>query len=409
MNGKIVKRGALFNGLVRTMDIVVLVISSVAAYHIRFKNLDIPSDYILFIFALAILTTNIFAFFSIYELSRGKRRLSELTRISFAWAVVIVIIGTLTFITRTGAEFSRIWAGYVFLFSFLGFIFYRELLSILMQNLFSRGFNQKHVVIAGAGKLGSRACKAMKDENWAGLVPIAFFDDNSNLKGTSKLDVPIKGGLSAIVDFIEEQRQSGITPVDQVWITLPLSAQRSIEELQLALQNTATKVYFLPDLYGFDLTSYKVGEAVGLPVMNMSAPLINSTTASLKRVEDIVISSIMIIVLSPVLLVCSCLIRRESPGPILFKQRRYGVNGEEIIVWKFRSMTVSEDGATVTQASRGDKRVTKVGKILRKTSLDELPQLFNVLQGTMSLVGPRPHAVAHNEFYLSKKNTRLHD
>ncbi|MFT6034397.1 MAG: putative colanic acid biosynthesis UDP-glucose lipid carrier transferase, partial [Arenicella sp.] len=264
------------------------------------------------------------------------------------------------------------------------------------------GFNQKSVVIVGAGKLGVRACTSMQREAWAGLFPVAFFDDKEALQGSSINNVMIQGQLADVTNYIEEQRQLNRKSVDQVWIALPLSAQEAIEGLQLALQDTATNVYFVPDLYGFNLASYDVGEVVGLPVMNMSAPLINGTTANIKRLEDIVLSAILLLVLSPVMLVCALLIKRESSGPILFKQRRYGMHGEEIIVWKFRSMTVAEDGAQVSQASRNDTRVTRVGKILRQTSLDELPQLINVLQGKMSLVGPRPHAVAHNEFYRKK-------
>ena len=136
--------------------------------------------------------------------------------------------------------------------------------------------------------------------------------------------------------------------------------------------------------------------------MNMSASPLNGDAGIIKRIEDIVISSLMIVTLSPVLLIISLLVKLGSPGPILFKQRRYGQDGKEIMVWKFRSMTVTEDGDKVTQAKRNDDRTTRVGYWLRKLSLDELPQLVNVLQGTMSLVGPRPHAVAHNEFYRTK-------
>jgi len=241
----------------------------------------------------------------------------------------------------------------------------------------------------------------MQQQTWAGLIPIAFFDDNC--QGKIYNNVPVKGTINESITFIEEKRKS--KPVDQVWIALPLSAQKEIEKLQIALQDTATKIYFIPDLFGFNLASYTVDEMVGLPVMNMSAPPMNGWSATLKRIEDILVSFISLILLSPLFLIVSILIKKDSKGPVFFKQRRYGQDGKEILVWKFRSMTTTDNGDTIKQAGRNDARVTKIGAFLRKSSIDELPQLINVLTGTMSLVGPRPHAVAHNEFYRTRGET----
>jgi putative colanic acid biosynthesis UDP-glucose lipid carrier transferase len=206
-----------------------------------------------------------------------------------------------------------------------------------------------------------------------------------------------------LIPYIEDQRQAG-KPIDQVWIALPLSVHKRIEELQFALQDTATSVYFVTDLFDFTLSSYKVDEIVGLPVMNMSAKNMRGGSTLVKRIGDIALSSILLIGLSPILLLITALVKNDSPGPAFFKQRRYGREGREILVWKFRSMTVAEDGGAVAvvPAQRDDARVTNIGTWLQKLSLDELPQLINVLQGMMSLVGPRPHAVAHNEHYRKK-------
>lgn len=402
MNGQLISGISMLGSFFRIVDIVLVALSGVIAHFLKFDSIEISSTYLLYLLILMIFTTNIFSAFSVYDVLRGKRLLPELTRVSIAWFTVICAISTLTFLTKTGHEFSRIWVGLTVVIFYCNLVTYRIITRLLARRLVFGGFNQKSVVIVGAGKLGVRACTSMQREAWAGLFPVAFFDDKEALQGSSINNVMIQGQLADVTNYIEEQRQLNRKSVDQVWIALPLSAQEAIEGLQLALQDTATNVYFVPDLYGFNLASYDVGEVVGLPVMNMSAPLINGTTANIKRLEDIVLSAILLLVLSPVMLVCALLIKRESSGPILFKQRRYGMHGEEIIVWKFRSMTVAEDGAQVSQASRNDTRVTRVGKILRQTSLDELPQLINVLQGKMSLVGPRPHAVAHNEFYRKK-------
>jgi putative colanic acid biosynthesis UDP-glucose lipid carrier transferase len=158
-------------------------------------------------------------------------------------------------------------------------------------------------------------------------------------------------------------------------------------------------VYFLPDVSGFDVLQQRASELLGLPVVAMCETPFHGYRGLVKRLMDVSIASLALLLLAPVLLTIGILVRRDSPGPMLFRQRRYGLDGREILVYKFRTMTVAENGDRVTQASRNDSRVTRVGKHLRRWSLDELPQLINVLQGTMSIVGPRPHAVAHNEEY----------
>ena len=153
---------------------------------------------------------------------------------------------------------------------------------------------------------------------------------------------------------------------------------------------------------GFNLTDYAIEEAAGLPVIDLSASPLKHSTASLKRIEDIIISILMLAILSPLFILIAILIKRESQGSILFKQRRYGLDGQEFNVWKFRSMTSSDNSDDIQQATQNDARVTNIGRFIRRYSIDELPQLFNVLYGSMSLVGPRPHAVAHNEYYRDK-------
>jgi len=165
------------------------------------------------------------------------------------------------------------------------------------------------------------------------------------------------------------------------------------------LQDTTASIYFLPDIYVFDLIQARFDNVAGVPVVAICETPFTGMNSSIKRISDIVLATLIMIMLLPIMLVIAIAIKATSPGPIVFKQRRYGLDGEEIIVYKFRSMTVAEDGDKVTQATKGDKRVTRVGGFLRRSSLDELPQFFNVLQGRMSIVGPRPHAVAHNELY----------
>jgi putative colanic acid biosynthesis UDP-glucose lipid carrier transferase len=178
-----------------------------------------------------------------------------------------------------------------------------------------------------------------------------------------------------------------------------MATQPRILQLLDDLRDTTTSIYFVPDIFVTDLIQGRFDDVGGMPVLAVCESPFTGWNGALKRVNDLVVASLLLILLAPVLLAIAAGVKSSSPGPVLFKQRRYGLDGKEIVVYKFRSMTVCEDGAQIAQAKRNDPRVTPFGAILRRTSLDELPQFINVLQGRMSIVGPRPHAVAHNEMY----------
>jgi putative colanic acid biosynthesis UDP-glucose lipid carrier transferase len=165
------------------------------------------------------------------------------------------------------------------------------------------------------------------------------------------------------------------------------------------LRDTTASIYYVPDVFVFDLIQSRTGEILGMPVVALCETPFHGFRGVVKRLTDTVFATLILIPLLPVMLVVAVLVKLTSPGSVLFKQRRYGLDGQEIIVYKFRTMTVSEDGTDFVQAKKDDARITPIGHVLRRYSLDELPQLFNVLQGRMSLVGPRPHPIALNEQY----------
>jgi Undecaprenyl-phosphate glucose phosphotransferase len=197
-------------------------------------------------------------------------------------------------------------------------------------------------------------------------------------------------------DVAEFARTHGVTAV---YIALPLSNVPRIGEMVRQLQDTTASVYFVPDVFAFELVQGRLVEINGMPAISVCDTPFHGMDAVMKRATDVVLAGLALLALAPLMVLIAFAVKLSSRGPVLFRQRRYGLNGEEIVVYKFRSMTVCEDGAVVSQAKRQDKRVTRLGRILRSTSLDELPQLLNVLEGKMSVVGPRPHAVAHNEQY----------
>jgi putative colanic acid biosynthesis UDP-glucose lipid carrier transferase len=187
--------------------------------------------------------------------------------------------------------------------------------------------------------------------------------------------------------------------IKDVYITLPLNSQQRMQQLLGRLHDLAVSIYFVPDVSGVNVIQGRMRTMDGLPVMSLLESPFVGINGLVKRISDIVLSSIILVLISPVIAAVALGVKLSSPGPIIFKQRRNGLDGSEILVYKFRSMRVMENGAKVTQATRGDPRITPFGAFIRKTSLDELPQFINVLQGRMSIVGPRPHAVAHNEQY----------
>jgi putative colanic acid biosynthesis UDP-glucose lipid carrier transferase len=221
---------------------------------------------------------------------------------------------------------------------------------------------------------------------------LGFFDDRS--PGRLPTDkFTLLGKLEDLPRYVNENR------VDLIYLSLPMATQSRILRLLEELRDTTASIYFVPDTFVTDLVQGRVDMVEDIPVVAVCETPFSGMNGLIKRLSDVVFSLLILTAISPVLLVIAALVKLGSPGPVIFRQRRYGLNGEEIIVYKFRSMTVCEDGGNVPQAQRNDKRITPLGAFLRRTSLDELPQFINVLQGRMSIVGPRPHAVSHNELY----------
>jgi putative colanic acid biosynthesis UDP-glucose lipid carrier transferase len=187
--------------------------------------------------------------------------------------------------------------------------------------------------------------------------------------------------------------------VNEVYITLPLGSQPRIVELLAQVQGTTASVFFVPDVFGISIIQGRLQDMNGVPVVGLQETPFTGTNRLVKRVSDLILAIAILVLISPVLLLVAIGVKLTSPGPVIFAQRRNGLDGEEIIVYKFRSMRAADDGAIVPQATKEDPRITPFGAFLRRSSLDELPQFVNVLQGRMSIVGPRPHAVAHNEQY----------
>jgi len=226
------------------------------------------------------------------------------------------------------------------------------------------------------------------------MAVAGFFDDRSAARQNSgDTTVPLLGRLQDLALYVKANA------VQVIFIALPMRHLQRVRDLLDELRDTTVSIYYLPDVFVFDLIQSRTGEIAGIPIVALCETPFYGFRGVIKRLSDILISSTFLLLASPLLLIIALLVRLSSRGAIIFRQRRYGLDGREFIVYKFRTMTVTEDGPGIAQATRDDRRVTAVGRFLRRHSLDELPQLINVLQGRMSLVGPRPHAIAHNEKY----------
>jgi putative colanic acid biosynthesis UDP-glucose lipid carrier transferase len=257
----------------------------------------------------------------------------------------------------------------------------------------SQAHARRPAIVVGAGALGVKVAKALIDSEDLGVDFLGYFDDRADERVHGDATPKRLGGLRDVAPFIWSHG------IRDVYITLPLGSQPRIVELLEQLQGTTASIFFVPDVFGISIIQGRLQDMNGVPVVGICETPFTGTNELVKRVSDIVLATIILILISPVLLAIAIGVKLSSPGPVIFKQRRNGLQGEEIIVYKFRTMRTLDDGAVVRQATKGDPRITKYGAFLRRTSLDELPQFVNVLQGRMSIVGPRPHAVAHNEQY----------
>ncbi|HVL35042.1 MAG TPA: undecaprenyl-phosphate glucose phosphotransferase [Burkholderiales bacterium] len=252
---------------------------------------------------------------------------------------------------------------------------------------------RKTAVIAGANPVGRRLAARLREDPLLGVRFAGYFDDRTPDRLQNVVPGENLGRLSALADYARTHH------VDVIYIALPMASQPRILKLLEELRDTTASIYFVPDIFVSDLIQARVDSIGGLPVVAVCESPFYGFNGLVKRASDLVLASLILAAIAPLLLAIAAGVKLSSPGPVLFRQRRYGLDGKPIVVYKFRSMRVTEDGDVVPQATRDDPRVTRFGAFLRTSSLDELPQFINVLQGRMSIVGPRPHAVAHNELY----------
>lgn len=331
----------------------------------------------------------------IYRSWRTSSLADEIRAIVSIWSFVVFVLLVLAFLTKTSAIFSRAMMLTWFVMVPISLVVVRVLIRGALRRARSRGANLRTAAIVGNNVLGHRLVKHLEAMPWAGLVVKGIFDWQSGVQDSCRIS-EASYPLREVEDLITLAHRGEL---DTVYLALPLQQEERIQSLISQLADTTASVYIVPDMFVSGLMSSRWMDFGGMPLVSVFETPFYGVHGWVKRLEDIVLSSIILLLASPLLVLIALVVKLSSSGPVLFRQRRYGLNGSVVEVWKFRTMRVCEDGGDVRQAARSDDRVTPVGMVLRRTSLDELPQFFNVLSGSMSVVGPRPHAVIHNEQY----------
>jgi len=359
-----------------------------------YLNIELTEHYMALEIIVFLLTSVIFRE---AELSNSWQKggvRAQTVNLLFSWAVLVFIV--LFFASVTGyigyysSEFLITWAVLTPMVMLLGHAAVR----LVLSRIFFLEKYQHSVVILGVTEAGKKLADKILNNRSLGMEFLGFIEDrNASRIGELPDNLNVIGTVESLTDLVLKDS------IDIVYISLPTVSNDRILDLLDKLQDTTASIYFVPDIFMTDLIRARVDTVYGIPVVALRETPFYGVDGLVKKIVDLTVGAAMLLILSPVMLLIAVLVKITSKGPIIFRQMRYGLDGGKIEVYKFRTMSSLDDGEIVIQATKEDKRITKFGKFLRSSSLDELPQLINVIQGKMSLVGPRPHAVAHNEEY----------
>jgi putative colanic acid biosynthesis UDP-glucose lipid carrier transferase len=396
--GKIRRYDSKINAISRLIDSGIILLTFFALidiFHVTWQPLYIWG--LLF----SVLLFNFFAESQdAYRSWRGTNLREEIEIVLISWVTGIFVLVLLDILVIQSHIYSEHFIAVWIIATPIELISWHAMVRMMLGIIRSKGYNTRKIAIVGATPLGKRLEFAFNQMDWSGYRFAGYYDDRKIKSATGESSrfepVNIKGSIQQLIADCK------LGQIDSVYITLAMSAEHRIKELVDKLSDSTVSVYFVPDFFTFNLLNSRWIDHQGITAVSIYDSPFTGLDSTIKRLEDIILSAIILCIIAIPMMFISLGIKLTSKGPILFKQNRYGIDGEEIKVWKFRSMTVADNGDKIMQATKGDSRITPFGAFLRRTSLDELPQFFNSLAGDMSIVGPRPHAVAHNEEYRMK-------
>ncbi|MFK3736200.1 undecaprenyl-phosphate glucose phosphotransferase [Massilia sp. TN1-12] len=382
----------------RVGDIVLLWLSGHLAYYVRFREeiTQTLSPYAIALYLGCLLAYLILPNMEVYTAWRGRRPAAIFARLGLAWGLILSIGVLASFAFHIAPQLSRLWLAYWYV-SGLGLLAVSRFVAFnIIRMLKNRGLYCKPVVIVGYGPTGRELHRRALENDWYGYdVQAVYLDPTQAGSPINHARLQVLPSLESIGDYVVANH------IAEVWLTLPLTDSAHLLKLRNLLRNTLVDVRLVPDVDNVEILSSDIVRFFGFPTIDLNRPQIAGSHALLKDLFDRIFSAIALACLAPLLLAIALAVKWTSPGPVLFRQRRLGLNGRIFYLYKFRSMR-HETVENVRQATSDDPRITPVGRFLRRTSLDELPQFFNVLLGDMSIVGPRPHALQHNEIYMRK-------
>lgn len=370
-----------------TLTVVSLAICTVA------RGESFSGYYLLLGILAFLISSRIFDDIDLFLPWRPIQLMQATRRILLGWAAIVGSVVFLGFATQLSVHYDYGVIAIWFVATPVALLLGVKIARTSVRRLMATQPAKRAAVIVGANPLSERVAEKLAEDHFLGQYLAGVFDDRDAHRVGQLRHGQLRGVLSDVARFVRRNE------IQYVYIALPMVAQPRIVDLIRQLRDTSASVYFLPDLFLLDVAHATFDDVSGIPVVAIRETPIGGADQVLKRAMDLVFASAFLLFAGPLMLAIAAGVKLSSPGPVLFRQRRYGIDGREIVIRKFRSMRVQEDGERVEQAKRQDPRVTPFGALLRKTSLDELPQFIDVLEGKMSIVGPRPHAVAHNELY----------
>lgn len=378
--------------LLRLSDMAALLIGGFGGFFLRFglNATPSPADH-LFIYLSTLVTCGLLHFSQAYRERSLPSFYSLLSSLLIGTTSGLSLILMFGYLSGTLSLYSRVWFMFSASASFVLLLMNRVVITQLVHRAREADMLNESIVLVGANECAAMIVDAIHGIEHSNIKILGVFDDRVERELPISLRPHVLGSTNTLLDYIRSNR------VDRVVVALPWIATARIEALLKKLRTVPVRINLVPNNVVWRYPAINMERLAGVPMLTIANGRVDEQMGVLKRVEDIVISTIMLALASPLLMLIALAVKLDSPGPIIFKQRRHGFNNQVFEVYKFRSMTVADSASTdVKQATRNDRRVTRVGRFLRRSSLDELPQLFNVLFGHMSIVGPRPHAVQHN-------------
>ncbi|RDK03656.1 undecaprenyl-phosphate glucose phosphotransferase [Paraburkholderia lacunae] len=406
----------MLRNTVRCLDALFVIAGGLLAHWMRFSTpLALTDTERLLIAFNCVLALLLFPSFGVYETWRGKALPAMLARVAAAWLVVVATGVVLAFTLHRMDALSRLWFGYSTLISGALIIVTKCLAHVALRSVRRHGLNFRTVAIVGAPGFSRTLLAHLEHAPQAGFKPVCVFDtsDMSDTGDTGAAGpgafgvrlnrLPVLTDLKAFAAKVREEH------VNEVWLALPLSEEHTIYRFTRTFRHDFVNLRFIPDVRSLSLFNHALVDVVGLPTLNLSATPLSPPQMWPKLIFDRLFAAFALLGLAPLFIVLAVAIKLTSPGPVFFRQTRKGVDGQPFAIYKFRSMTVHREAhGQLTQAARNDARITKLGGFLRRTSLDELPQFLNVLLGQMSVVGPRPHALEHDDLYKDQVYGYMH-